>query len=289
MRILLLFLLPALLLGVCGCLGVQGEADIPSFRLADDGSLTLFLPDPEAVTRTLQTRGNVTVEEITFLTFAGNVSAVLISPPDPAAALVWAPGAGVPAHGHIEHLLAYGESWYAVLVVDIRGNGGKTPGHPLDMEADYTTLLSGGWPQVYLIAADLIMGERYLHDRFGTVPVWVVGESNGGRYAAQAAAADPHFSGYVGISTSGFSLRGEEYTGQARRFLLSVDPQALAGHIAPRPALLFHSPRDPVIPLAAGEELADAFGEDGEWFLFNGTHGVDGEVDRLLLIELNSR
>jgi pimeloyl-ACP methyl ester carboxylesterase len=148
---------------------------------------------------------------------------------------------------------------------------------------------SGQWPQVYRIAADLFGAEQYLHRRYGPIPVWAVGESNGGRYAAQAVAADPGFSGYAGISTSGFDRMGDQYGGSARGFLLSVDPQALSGQISPRPSLIFHAPADPIIPFESGEKLARSLGNSSEFIRFNGTHGVNEEVDRILIERLNER
>ena len=283
------FLLLVILLFISGCTGVQNLQEKPAFQVSEDGNLSLQIPQVSQTSKVVQVTGNVTVEEVTFMTFAGNVSSILISPSHPIAAAVWAPGAGVPAAGHIDHLLAYGEAGYAVLVVDIRGNGGKTPGYPLDLKADYGKFISGTqWPQVYLTVADLIDAERYLHDRFGSIPVWAVGESNGGRYTAQAVAADPAFSGYVGISTSGFDRQGDQYEGTARSFLLSVDPEVLAGQISPRPSLIFHAPRDPIIPEESGEKLAKALGDSARFFKFNGTHGVNAEVDQILISQLNS-
>ncbi|MFH0967477.1 MAG: alpha/beta hydrolase [Methanobacteriota archaeon] len=281
-----LLLLVALLFS-SGCTGVQNPGEKPSFHLSDDGNLSLQIPPVPTSSEVVKTTPNVTIEEITFMTFSGNVSSILISPAHPVAGVVWAPGAGVPAAGHIEHLRAYGEAGYAVLVVDIRGNGGKTPGSPLNLKADYEKLSKGQWPQVYLIVSDLIDAERYLHERYGSIPVWAVGESNGGRYAAQAVAGDPNFFGYVGISTSGFDRQGDQYEGTAKSFLLSVDPEALAGRISPRPSFIFHAPQDPIIPIESGEKLATTLGNSAQFFRFNGTHGVNGEVDQMLIAQLH--
>jgi len=283
------FLLLAILLVSSGCTSVQNSDEKPSFLLSADGNLSLNIPPVKTSSELIEGAGNVAGEEVTFMSFAGNVSSILISPSHPVAGIVWAPGAGVPAAGHRDHLLAYAEAGYAVLVVDIRGNGGKTPGYPLNLKVDYEKLISGDeWPQVYLIAGDLISAERYLHDRFGSIPVWAVGESNGGRYAAQAVAADPEMFGYVGISTSGFDRQGDQYEGPAKSFLLSVDPEVLAVRISPRPSLIFHSPRDPIIPIESGKKLAAALGDSAQFIMFNGTHGFDGEVDQILIARLNS-
>ncbi|MDD1658770.1 MAG: alpha/beta hydrolase, partial [Methanomicrobiales archaeon] len=104
--------------------------------------------------------------------------------------------------------------------------------------------------------------------------------SNGGRYAAIAVAADPGFSGYIGVSTSGFDLAGNKYSAEnVSRFLLSIDPDHAIGKIAPRPVWIFHSRQDPIIPFAQGEALFSHARSPKEFIVFNGTHGENGEVD----------
>ncbi|MEM2124305.1 MAG: alpha/beta hydrolase, partial [Methanolinea sp.] len=124
----------------------------------------------------------------------------------------------------------------------------------------------------------------FLQETYG-IPVHAVGESNGGRYAAIAAEVDPAFAGYIGISTSGFSRAGEKYTGDARRFLLSVDPVTLAGSLSGRPSWIFHAPGDPVIPFDEGRALFDALPEPKAFFPFEGTHGSNELVHRTILSE----
>ena len=279
------FCLPLLLilfLITCGCTGVQSQPAKPAYQVSEDGILTMQVPHGAVSNTTLQTDGNVSVEELTFTNFGGNVSAVLIAPEHPKEGAVWAPGAGVPASGHIGHLLEYGREGYAVLVVDVRGNGGNTSGYPLNIEKDYGKFSAGEWPQIYLIVADMIDANRYLHERYGQIPVWMIGESNGGRYAAVAAAIDNQSTGYVGISTSGFERQGDQYEGSARSFLLSIDPDVMGPRIAPRPSLIFHAPKDPIIPIDSGKSLAKVLGDSAQFFTFNGTHGVNGEVDQVL-------
>ncbi|MDD1728434.1 MAG: hypothetical protein LUQ50_05110, partial [Methanospirillum sp.] len=232
---------------------------------------------------TLKADGNATIEALTLTNFGGNVSAVLITSDHPKEGAVWAPGAGVPASGHIDHLLAYAHQGYAVLVVDVRGNGGNTSGYPMNIERDYGKFSAEEWPQIYLIIADMIDADRYLHERYGPIPIWMVGESNGGRYAAVAAAIDKQSAGYVGISTSGFERQGDQYQGTARSFLLSIDPDVMGPTIAPRPSFIIHAPQDPIIPLDSGKKLATVLGDSAQFFTFNGTHGVNDEVDQIIL------
>ncbi len=284
---LVLLLLPFLL--CVGCTGLQNQDSLPTYSVSDAGLLSLSLSDAQVSSTLLESKGNVSVEDLTFVTFEGNVSAVLITPAQPVACLVWAPGAGVPATGHIDHLIPYAEQGYAVLVVDIRGNGGKTPGYPLNIEQDYAKYSSREWPQVYLIIADLIEAERYLHHRYGSVvPVWMVGESNGGRYAAISSVIDSDVTGFVGISTSGYGMAGNQYQGDARLFLLSIDPDVACPSLGPRPALIFHAPLDTIIPEKSGKDLASIIGPSAKFYEFNGTHGVNGEVDAILLKQLQN-
>jgi len=275
-------LLLILFLITCGCTGVQSQPAKPEYQVSEDGILSMKVPPGDVSNTTLETDGNVTVEELTFTNFGGNVSAILIAPEHPKEGAVWAPGAGVPASGHISHLLEYGREGYAVLVVDVRGNGGNTSGYPLNIERDYGKFSAGEWPQIYLIVADMMDAERYLHERYGQIPIWMIGESNGGRYAAVAAAIDNQSAGYVGISTSGFERQGDQYEGSARSFLLSIDPDVMGSRIAPRPSIIFHAPKDPIIPFDSGEKLVKVLGDSAQFFTFNGTHGFNDEVDTAL-------
>lgn len=284
-----LFLVALLFMLCAGCTGLQDQVKTPSYSVSEEGILSLILPDAPVSSTLLSSDGNISVEELTFATFSGNVSADLVTPPQPIAGVVWTPGAGVPASGHIAHLMDYARQGYAVLVMDVRGNGGKTPGYPFDIDRDYEKYSTGKWPQVYLIISDLIEAERYLHQRYGSLPVWIVGESNGGRYAAVASAIDPNVAGYVGISTSGFGREGDQYSGSARQFLLSIDPDVSGKILGQRPALIFHAPNDPIIPVDSGKELAKTIGQSAQFFPFNGTHGVNGEVDNLLLEQFKKR
>ena len=288
MKYLHIFLILILFVSFTGCTGVVNTEIKPEYKVSDDGTITLKLPVPKVSSKPINTNGTAQVEELTFQTIAGDVTMILVAPAHPKAGFVWAPGAGVPASGHIEHLLTYADHGYAVLVDDIRGNGGKTPGYPLNIQTDYQQMGKGEWPQIYLITADLILAERYLHERYGTIPIYSVGESNGGRYAAVAAAIDTNFTGYVGISTSGFERQGDQYTGLARSFMLSIDPDAVAPKLSERQAYIFHAPADPIIPFENGKKLAGVLGGKTEFIPFNGTHGVNGEVDQILISRIRN-
>ena len=62
------------------------------------------------------------------------------------------------------------------------------------------------WPEYYLTICDISSAQAVLAARFG-VPVYAVGGSNGGRYAAVAAGVDKKFPGYVGISTADWGIK----------------------------------------------------------------------------------
>ena len=267
-----------------GCTTTPGSGPATrTYSVNSSGILSLTVPPATVTENILETRSNITVSRLVFHTPDGDVYALLAASPNPKAAFVHAPGAGNKKEGHKDRAIAYATQGYAYLVLDIRGNGGETPGYPMDIERDYTLFERGGMPEYYDNVADMINARQFLSSRYN-VPVWYSGESNGGRYAALAAAIDPESAGYIGISTSGFGRAGDNpnYTADARKFLLSIDPDLYVGMISPRPVYLFHAPADPIIPFADGKELYDRAGEPKQFFPFNGTHGVNGEVDEII-------
>ncbi len=260
-------------------------AEEPSYAVDENGLLTLATPPPEATSTVLDERGTVTVSSIVFRSGDGtDVHALLAEPDRPIMGIVFAPGAGIAAEAHRERAVRYAEEGIAFLAVDVRGNGGETPGEVFNLDQDYRRFAAGEWPQYYRIVADLSAARQVLAERTG-VPVVAMGSSNGGRYAAVAAATDPGFAGYVGVSTSGFRRAGDGYADEVRRFLLSIDPDACVGSIAPRPVLIFHAESDPIIPYADGQALFDRAGEPKEFIAFNGTHGICSDVDDTVIAE----
>lgn len=267
-----------LLLLLCGCAGTNGEK--ASYRVGEDAILRVSCPAPAAVEETILLENtSLRLARLAFRSVDRDVYGLLAAPAAPRAGIVLAPGAGVTKEDERSRALAYAAAGCACLVLDLRGHGGETTGEPLDVQADYRRFVQGEWPEVYATVCDLSSARQILARRYG-VPVYAMGASNGGRWAAIAAAADPAFAGYIGVSTSGFGLAGNGYTGDARRFLLSIDPDHSIGTIAPRPVYLFHAPRDTIIPLAQGQALFDRAGEPKEFIPFNGTHGENDEVDR---------
>ena len=274
--VILTMLMGGLILGA-GCTGTgNGGA---SWSVTGDGYLEITCPVPIAVNEhTLEKNASLTLSEVSFNDIDEEVYGLLAAPGNPRGAVILAPGAGVTKEGEKERVEEYAMAGCAALVLDLRGNGGETGGRGFSPEQDFLAFNAGVWPEFYKTVCDLSAAREVVSGRW-KVPVYAMGASNGGRYAAIAAAADPGFSGYIGVSTSGFDLAGKQYTGNASRFLLSIDPDHAIGKIAPRPVWIFHSRRDPIINFTLGEELYSRAGNPKEFIVFNGTHGENGEVD----------
>jgi len=277
----LIILMAALL---AGCTGTQPVER--TYSVNSSGALSVQCTPVQVTENILRTEGNVTISRLVFHTPHGDVFGLLASPAKPKAAFVHAPGAGNKKEGHEGRAVSYAQNGYAYLVLDIRGNGGETAGYPLDFEKDFELYQNNGFPEYYDTVCDMINARQFLISRYD-VPVYATGESNGGRYAAVATATDPGFAGYVGISTSGFGRAGDnpQFKEDAKKFLLSIDPDIYISAISPRPVILFHAPDDPIIPFGDGRKLYELAKEPKKFFPFNGTHGVNGEVDQVLIAE----
>jgi fermentation-respiration switch protein FrsA (DUF1100 family) len=272
--VLCLFLL------LSGCTGTPAKE--ASYGVGEDGFLQVSCPAPAALEQTvLLENSSLILTRVVFRSVNGDVYGLLAVPPVPRYGIVLAPGAGVTKEDERSRAVTYAMAGCACLVLDLRGNGGETAGEPFSLDRDYQAFVRGEWPETYATVCDLSSARQILADRY-SVPVYAMGASNGGRWAAVAATADPGYAGYIGVSTSGFGLAGNGYTGSARRFLLSIDPEHTIGTISPRPVYLFHSPRDTIIPFAQGKALFDRAGEPKAFITFNGTHGENDEVDRHL-------
>ena len=92
--------------------------------------------------------------------------------------------------GHEDRMVRFATAGYAFLFVDTRGNGAETPGYSFNPQLDYDRYTKSQWPQAYEIVCDLDSFQHLLTTRFN-VPVYAMGSSNGGRYAAIATASDP--------------------------------------------------------------------------------------------------
>ena len=277
-------LLSAILLGglvlASGCAGTgTGGGTGPSWSVSRDGYLSLSCPAPATVKeQVIERNSSLTLSAVSFFNIDEEVYGLLAVPENPRGTVVLAPGAGVTKEAERDRVETYAMAGCAALVLDLRGNGGETRGRPFDPDLEFMAFDMGAWPGTYKTACDLSAARGIMAGRW-QVPVYAMGASNGGRSAALAAAADPGFAGYIGVSTSGFGLAGNRYTGNASRFLLSIDPDHIMGKIAPRPVWIFHAKGDPIIDFALGEELFSRAGEPKEFITFNGTHGENAEVD----------
>lgn len=260
-----------------GCTG-PGNQSAAEYSVTGDGVLHLSLPMPLYDEDVIAGEAGIVLSRLVFQNEGTGVHALLASPEHPSAAIVYVPGAGVPIEAHRERAMKYAGQGIAFCVLDVRGNGDATPGYPLDLQRDFEYFRSGEWPQYYLIIADVVTAGSALAERFD-VPVYAMGSSNGGRYAAIASTTDAVFAGYIGVSTSGFGIKEDDYSGDARRFLLSVDPAAYLAGISPRPVLIFHAPDDQIIPYDQGVAFYEQAENPREFISFNGTHGVNAEVD----------
>jgi alpha-beta hydrolase superfamily lysophospholipase len=257
----------------------------------ESGVLTLDCAGVSSTEEVLFTNVTYTKSRIVFHTESGDVVSYLAAPERPLAAVVYAPGAGERPPGHEERMVRYAAEGFVFHFIDTRGNGGETEGLPFGQQMvtqDYERFEKGMMPQYFMSVCDLTAAQKLLTDRFH-VPVYVMGSSNGGRYAAVAAGTNPNFEGYVGISTSDWglldSVTGQGLTGDPVRFAASIEPGTSIGRIAPRPVWIFHAEEDPFIPLEAGEELFSRAQEPKTFTVFSGSHGINSDVDERILGE----
>ncbi len=273
----------ALGVALCLLLIAAGCAQSPSgdrFNVDGDGRLSIALaPDARANATAL----NATVTRVVFTADDGvPVTAYVAAPPHPKAAVVYVPGANEPVSGHAGRFGTFADAGIAFLYLDVRGNGFETPGTPPDLDADYARFQADQWPQSYRVVADVMHARAYLAQTYG-VPVWAVGSSNGGRYAAVAAGIDPAFAGYAGVSTSGLGGIQPGTKKVHQRFDISVDPATYIGAISPRQVLIYHSQSDTIVPFAQGQALFGVANEPKTFVPFNGSHGINPEVDADLI------
>jgi len=272
-----------------GCMGNKAAS---SYSVDSNGTLSVSCA-PVTTSEEIQFKNETyTKTKIVLHTQDGDVVTdvvtYLAAPEHPRAAIVYVPGAGEKPAGHDERMVEYARAGYAFLFVDTRGNGGETPGYPLNPQKDYSLFEKGNWPQYYLTVCDLVTARQILSQRF-SVPVYAMGSSNGGRYAAVAAGVDPDFAGYVGISTADWGIREaviqQGYTGDLLRFATSMEPSTYFAKISPRPVWIFHARNDPIIPFDSGKQFYSLAGEPKTFIEFSGGHGINPDVDNRILMQ----
>ena len=275
-----------LLLVLAGCSGTPEKS---TYSVDDKGILSLTCAPVTTTDEEIVANETYTKSRIVFHTGNGDVVSYLGTPEDPKAAIVYAPGAGEKLAGHEERMIRYAAAGYALLFVDTRGNGGETAGLPFSQQSiqqDYVKFRRGEMPQYYLSICDLVSAQKMLTGKY-KVPVYSMGSSNGGRYAAVAAGIDPAFAGYVGISTSDWglldSITQQGITGDPVRFATSLEPGTYIGQISPRPVWIFHARSDPIIPFESGQQFFDKAQDPKTFTEFFGDHGINPDVDGRIL------
>jgi dienelactone hydrolase len=272
-------------IALAGCTGSRTSS---SYSVDSNGVLAMSCAAATTSEEMLFTNETYTKTKIVMHTQRGDVVTYLAAPKHPRAAIVYVPGAGEKPAGHEERMVRYAAADYAFLFVDIRGNGGQTPGYPLNPQRDFSLFEKGDWPQYYLTVCDLVAAQQILSGRFGA-PVYAMGSSNGGRYAAVATGIDPEFSGYVGISTSDWgvldSVIQQGYSGNLIRFATSLEPSTYFTKISPRPVWILHAVNDPIIPFDSGKQFFKDAHEPKTFIEFSGEHGINTDVDNRILMQ----
>jgi len=281
-----------LILASAGCTGIPGTGTKPAYSLDNKGILSVTCAPVTTSDEMLFSNETYTKTRIVMHTQSGDVVTYLAAPKKPKAAIVYAPGAGEKITGHEERMVRYAAAGYAFMFVDTRGNGAETPGLPFSpqlVQLDYSRFENGVWPQYYLSVCDLVNAQKIVSNRL-SVPVYVMGSSNGGRYAAVAAGVDPQFAGYVGISTSDWGLLDstiqQGYSGDLVRFATSVEPSTYFIKITPRPVWIFQKASDQIIPFANGKLFFDSAKEPKTFIEFSGDHGINSDVDTQIIVHL---
>jgi hypothetical protein len=272
-------------IALAGCTGNRASS---SYSVDSNGVLSVSCAPVTTGEEILFTNETYTKTKVVIHTQSGDVVTYLAAPEHPRAAIVYVPGAGEKPAGHEERMIRYTAAGYAFLFIDIRGNGGQTPGYPINPQRDFSLFEKGDWPQYYLTVCDLVAARQVLSGRFG-VPVYAMGSSNGGRYAAVAAGVDPEFSGYVGISTSDWGVLDsaiqQGYSGNLIRFATSLEPSTYFAKISPRPVWIFHAPNDPIITFDNGKRFFQRAKEPRTFIEFSGDHGINTNVDDRILMQ----
>jgi len=269
-----------------GC--TSSSTTTPSYSVDNNGVLSVTCPPLTTTETVLFTNDTYTLSKLVLHTTTGDVVTYLSYPKTLKAVIVYIPGAGEKITGHESRMVTYAAAGYAFMFVDYRGRGGETAGSAFSPQADYAKFREKNWPEYYLTICDISSARAVLAAKFG-VPVYAVGGSNGGRYAAVAAGVDRNFAGYVGISTADWGLKDsvamQGGSGDILRFATSLEPSTYLPTISPRPVWMFHNATDPIIPYAYGQELYTTANAPKNFTEFNGDHGINADVDTRLIAQ----
>jgi hypothetical protein len=108
-----------------GCTGSPAKS---SYSVDRTGTLSVSCAPVTTSETVLFSNETYTKSKIVMHTQNGDVVTYLSAPKQPTAAIVFVPGAGEKIAGHEERMVRYAEAGIAFLFVDVRGNGGETPG-----------------------------------------------------------------------------------------------------------------------------------------------------------------
>jgi len=290
MRSLLIAAGLACLVVLAACAGCTSSTatTTPSYSVDSNGVLSLTCAPVTTNETVLFANDTYTLSKFVLHTTTGDVVTYLSYPKTPKAVIVYLPGAGEKITGHESRMVTYAAAGYAFMFFDYRGRGGETAGSAFSPQADYAKFEQKEWPEFYLTICDISSARAMLATKFG-VPVYAVGGSNGGRYAAVAAGVDKNFAGYVGISTADWGLKdavtAQGGSGDVLRFAESLEPSTYLPTISPRPVWMFHNATDPVIPFVEGKALYTMANAPKNFTEFNGDHGINADVDTRLIAQ----
>ncbi len=275
----------ACLIVLAFCAGCTNSTT-PSYSVNSNGILSVTCAPVIPNETVIFSNETYTESKIILNTQTGDVVTYLSYPKDPKAVLLYLPGAGEKITGHTERMVQYAAAGYAFMFLDYRGRGGETAGYPFNPNTDYAMFENKEWPEYYLTICDISSARAMLASRFG-VPVYAVGGSNGGRYAAVAAGVDKNFAGYIGISTADWGIKeavlAQGGSGDVLRFAASLEPSTYLPTISPRPVWMFHNATDPIIPFAEGQALFVTANQPKTFIEFDGDHGINPDVDNRLM------
>ena len=270
------------------CAGCSSSTT-PSYSVDNNGALSVTCAPVTTSETVLFSNETYTESKIILHTQTGDIVTYLSYPKQPKAVLLYLPGAGEKITGHEERMVQYAADGYTFMFLDYRGRGGETTGYPFNPNTDYALFENKEWPEYYLTICDISSARAMLATRFG-VPVYAIGSSNGGRYAAVAAGVDKNFAGYIGISTADWGIEqavlSQGGSGDVVRFAISLEPSTYLPTISPRPVWMFHNATDPIIPFADGEALFATANQPKNFTEFNGGHGINPDVDNQLMVRL---
>ncbi|HID26794.1 MAG TPA: alpha/beta hydrolase [Methanosarcinales archaeon] len=246
----------------------------------------------EYTSKILESNPNYTLKEVFFTSIDTKIHGLIRIPvsdkPVPAAVLL--PGATVDAKGEQGLAKVLSSMGYASLAIDQRNLG------VVDFERDYQLFMENKEPIEHKMVYDALKGYDVLRMQPEIDPnkIFMIGESNGGRFAIIATALDKSIYGVIAISTSGYNtmeyiLSNPKIPDSAIRFYKSIDPETYLKEIPPRKLVMMHSTNDPIIPFMQAKNTFAKAREPKAFYSENAkTHGYTGEMEKYLEKELLS-